>query len=138
MNLLDVAIPPQVRLGIAGAVLLLIAGLSIALYVSHLHNTDLTHRLAAMTAEVDQARESLKEAKANNDAMVASTEHQAEAMAALEHVAKAADSAAAASMRRAADLASEARQRDLLRKARPDMPPPTEMTAATAEAVGGI
>ena len=114
------------------------AGLSITLYISHLRNTSLAHQLDAANTRIDQARASLNQAKLDNDALLASATRQGEAMAALEQQAKAADSAAVTSMRRAEALASEARQRDLTRRAKPDMPAPEEMTAATKEAIGNL
>lgn len=135
MSLLATAIPPQVRLALAGLVVAIVLGLGLALYVSHLHNTDLAHQLAAenlradeLGAKVVQADQAVAEAKAVNARMAQALQAMSAANAAASAENAKLEAAANHAASAVARAAAAARDDDLKRRARPDLPTPNEMT----------
>lgn len=142
MSLLDAAVPPKVRLAIAGVVAMVVIVLAGGWYVSHLHNADLAHQLAAeksraadLGAKVVLADQAVTEAKAINDRMAKALQSMSDANAAAAVKNAQLETDARAALAKVAAAAAAARADDVKRRARPDLPPPEEMTTALREAV---
>lgn len=138
-------IPPQIRLAIAGGVILGMLALAGGWYVSSLRNTDLANQLAAaderadsLGAKVIQADQAVTEAKAINARMTQAMTAMSAANAAANAKNAQLEYDAAAALARVATAAAAARAEDVKRRARADLPPPEEMTAVLREVLGAM
>jgi hypothetical protein len=135
MSLLDAAIPPQVRLAIAGAVVVVMLVLAGGWYVCHLHNVTLAHDLTSekarnddLAAKVLQADQAVNEAKAINARMTQAMTALSAANAAAKAENDKIESAAGTALAKVAAQDAVARADDVKRRARTDLPSPEEMT----------
>jgi dihydroxyacetone kinase len=135
----------KIRLAMAAGVALVVLVLAGGWYVSSLRNTDLQHQLAAakdradsLGAKVIQADQAVTEAKAINARMTQAMTAMSAANAAANAQNAQLERDAAAAMKKVATAAAAARAEDVKRRARPDLPPPEEMTAVLREVLGAM
>jgi hypothetical protein len=145
MSLLTAAIPPQVKLALAGGIVLVVLVLAGGWHASSLRNTDLKNQVAAeknrnadLGAKVVLADQAVTEAKAINARMTQAMTAMSAANAAANAQNARLERDAAAALTKVATAAAAARAEDVKRRARPDLPPPEEMTAVLREVLGAM